>query len=219
LTEQKKVVIKYINTQLISQHSARPIEVTEELAKKYEERGWAKILSTFPDANPDLSQQEVDELKAKYEKDSVKFCFEDKWLDKVGWVTGGQIPLSFRKYGDECGFIISQTSPINFSPGKLCLNDLIILSSNLDSFSDIQKLKLNVVLFQRGIPFCFYVEDHLVDTEQNRHYLMRGKILFFTHEDYLEEACELMGEAIEDRLFVVSDEKNFWKKVNEVGKK
>lgn len=219
MSEQKKVVIKYVDQRLISQHSARPIEISEDLAQKYVERGWAKILSTLPDANPDLTDVEIDELKAKYQKDSVKYCLEDKWLDKVGFVTGGQIPLSLRKYGDACGFIISQTSPVNFSPGKLCLNELIILSSNLDGFSDIQKLKLNVVLFQRGIPFSYYIEDHLVDNEQIRHYLMRAEVLFFTHEDYIEGASEMMGEIIEEKIFIVSDDASFWRKINSLEKK
>jgi hypothetical protein len=217
--DKKKVIIKYVNNQLISQHSARPIEVSEELANRYVERGWAKILSTFPDANPDLLESEIDELKAKYEKDSVKYCFEDKWLDKVAFVTGGLIPLALRKYGDGCGFTISQVSPINFSPGKLCLNDLIILSTKLTGFTDIQKLKLNVVLFQRGLSFCLYVEDHLLNDEQTRHYLMRCKVAFFTEEDYVAEALDLMGDAIEDKIFIVSDEAGFWKKVNSLGEK
>jgi hypothetical protein len=219
LSDDKKVLIKYTNSSLVAQHGARPIEVTKEMGERYEQRGWAKILNSFPQSQVDLDPIEIDELKAKYEKDSVKYNFEDKWLDKIGWVTSGQIPLSHRKYGDGCGFIISQTSPINFSPGKLCLNDLIILSSNLSGFSDIQILKLSVVLYQRGIPFCFRVEDHLVRSEQVMHYLMRAKVVFCAHEDFVAEALDMLGEGVEDRLFIESTDAEFWKKINEVGKK
>lgn len=216
MSEQKKVLIKYTNSSLVAQHGAKPIEVTKEMGERYEQRGWAKILNGFPQSQVDLDPIEIDELKTKYQDQSVKCNFENLWLTSVGFVTSGQIPLAMRKQGDACGFILSQCSPINFSPGKLCLNDLIILSNNLSGFSDIQKLKLNVVLFQRGLNFCYYIEDHLLNDEQNRHYLMRGKCLFFTHEDYLAEAYEMMGEGIEDRIFALfdGDPVAFWRKIN-----
>jgi hypothetical protein len=217
MSNDNKVLIRYVDHRLINQHSAKVVEISKELADKYVERGWCKILSTFPDANPDLTDIEVDELKKKYESNSVKCNMENLWLTSVAWVTSGQIPLSYRKYGDACGFIISQVSPINFSPGKVCLNDLIILSNDLGGFNDIQILKLGTVLFQRSIPFVLRIENHLLNDERTKHYLLRAEVVFCSQEDYVAEALELLGEGVEDRLFIESTEQEFWKRINEVG--
>lgn len=218
MVKDNKVLIKYTNRNLANKYGTRPIKTSESFAKSLESKGWAIILNTPPQANPTLTKSEIEEIKKKYEEDAVAFMQEDRFLTKISWIFGDFVDFNIRKIGYKCGFRITQINPVSFTPGKLLLSDMVVVSSNLKGFTDLQMVQIKSVLFQKSVPFVFRIEnDNIFEDETMKHFIMSSKMNFFVNEYLFDKAVSELGELFADRWFIEeSDGYKFWKKMEEL---
>lgn len=218
MTKDNRVLIKYTHRNLANKYGAKPIKVAPGLAEELKSKGWAIILNSPPQANPSPTEQEIDAIRKKYEEDAVAFMQEEKFLTKVSWLFTDFIDFNIRKIGYKCGFKVIGVNPVSFTPGKLLMSDMVIVSSNLKGFSDIQMIQIKSVLFQKGIPFIYRVEeDNIFDQENTKHFLISSKMNFFVNEYLFDRALSQLGEIFSDKWFIEeSDGYKFWAKIDDL---
>lgn len=213
---EDKVLIKYTNAALVNKFSSKPIPTNKSHAESMQAKGWAVIISA-PVPHPTLLQEELDEIKKKYETDVVLYTSEEKFLTKITWITCNFVDLDIRKAGVSCGFRTTLVGPSNLTAGKLIMSDLVILNSNLTGFNDVQIVQIKSVLFQKSVPYVYLIENDVFDTERGIHFLMDSKLNIFKNEEIFDIAIEKMGELIsENWLIMDGDNYTFWKKLNGV---
>lgn len=210
------VEIKYIESSLAARYGTGKKTVKRGLAEHLESKGWAKIISGPPVANPSPTSNELDEIKKKYEEDTVAYMLEEKLLTKVAWVCGDFINVDIRRIGEKCGFKITIVNPSNLTPGKLLLSDVIIVSSKLKGFSEIQLIQIRSIIFQKNVPYVFKADGEFTFNEMNKHLIMDAKLNVFNNNVVFENAVEEMGEIFSDRWFIeTGDGYRFWKQISD----
>ena len=213
---EEKVLARYTDPALANRFSTKPFETSRGHAESLRAKGWAIILST-PTPHPTLSIDELDEIKEKYKKDSVLYVAEDKFITNIAWVTGEFVDIELRKIGSQCGFKTSIINSSSLTPGKLILSDLVILSTELKGFTDVQIIQIKSVLFQKNTPYIYLIERDVFDTDNGIHFLMDSKLNVFKNEELFEIAVDKMGELISENWLIMGSNFNqFWKKINEV---
>lgn len=213
---QEIVEIKYINRSLAQKLGAGPIKVNLAVAKSLQSKGFCLILNKPAQSNLTLSQKELDEIKERYEEDAVAYVQEEKHLTKISWLFSDFVDLNIRKIGTQCGFKITPINSINFTPGKLLLSDLIIVSSNLTGFSDLQLVQLKSCLFQKQVPYLYRIDSKTdFKNETVLQFIMNAKKISFVHEVLFDECLEALGELIgNDWMIESGNHYEFWRELN-----
>lgn len=218
----EEVDIVFESRELRSKFGVKPRRVTLEVARSYERKGWAKIVSSLPFANPAPTLNELYGVTVAREekeipKDVVPFMPEEKLVDSVRWISSARIPKTLIKLAGDAGFDFKLVRSETFSVGILVLSKLIILSSDLSSFSEDKKRHIRALLFQKRIPYIYRIEDSFldVDLDWSRQAILGAKSVFFASKAVYYTYEEAFGDDLED-YFIEKSTVGFWRKVNDV---
>lgn len=210
-----KVKIRYTDSALASKYGTGEIEVKRGLAEHLSSKGWAKIINSPPVANQSPTQQELDEIKKKYEDDTVLYMLEEELLTKTALISGEFVDLNLRKVGEKCGFKITMVNPTNFTPGKLILSNVIIVNAPLKGFNDVQLIQMSSVIFQKNVPYVLRISKELIFNEMHKHLIMDAKLNIFANNEIFEKTVEELGEIFADRWYIENgDHYKLWNQID-----
>jgi hypothetical protein len=211
----EEVEIVFEGQGLRAKFGAKPRKVTLEVAEQYERKGWAKIIRSVPIANPAPNLDEM--YGVNKETDRVSFMPEDKLIDLISWIANSNIPRLYERQAEEIGINLRVELPGNLNIGGIVMSKLIVVSSDMSRFTEDEKRRVRVVLFQKRIPYIYRIETACdsSDLKNLRQIIVDAKKIFFADKNLISSYTEDLGDLISD-WYVEKGPTGFWRTINEV---
>jgi len=156
--DTREVEIVFQTDALISQYGCKPRKFPLEIARKYVDRGFARILPVVPDVNPpcpSLSLTSSEEIPTP----EVVRMKEEEFVLPLVWISHSRPPSAIIQLAKKYGFSCTYCSPNSFSQDLLMRAKLTIVGSDLRGFRKPQKRQLRMLLFQKKIPYVLYCDS------------------------------------------------------------
>lgn len=224
---KEEVEIQFTDPYYSQKFGRKPMKMPLSVAAKYEKRGWARIITTPPEANPSPEKKPESAVRVEFPKEvdpkepfkpepkTVPYMEEDNLLDRVFWATSTGIPGDVISVARDSGFIIDPVNPNTMKIGDILLGSILVVGSDLSSFSEDQKSRIRSVMFQKKFPFVFWVESP--PDERDRKWVIQcfmsaGYVVFSKEETY-EQYLDSYGDSVLN-LPIYKNAHEFWKNVN-----
>lgn len=213
----KEVTIQFTHSGMINTYGVRPIKMPVELAQKYLDKRWAKLLEAHDTVDrPAPHEEALPKIpKVQVEPPSNQMVEEDTALTKVTWVASSPPPPNYIDAGKTMGFGTYIMTPNSINPSKLLKSDFIVVSPSLKNFEEHEKRQIKNTLFQERQPYILWVDEQLLldSSPSIRQMIQFCKGMVFSDGDFIEDYIDKYGDALEDWITAQKPEE-LWRYIN-----
>ena len=213
----EEVTLVFQKEDLIRQYGLRPKAFPKEIAKRYIDRGWARVVERPLDANPSITPNQQAVVPPRPPEPKVVHMPEESYLTSVAWLSNIPPVEEDEKAATKLGFTLEYIPSEQFSVTKAGGKKLLILGSDLSGYRLPQSRQIRVLIFQKQIPYVLRCDSPPKWREDRWlvQAILSSRLLVFTNEDAHEAFLEEYGEIV--GLFpTVQTPMEFWKQLRGV---
>jgi hypothetical protein len=225
-----EIEIQFIDVLYAGKFGVRPIIVHKDAALRYVEKGVAKILRDQPSHNPVPILEPVKEEPIEPEKEEVVASDVPSCIDQmvhnpyalhITWIGAHDFLNKVRKSAEDVGFIITDMNPSKLHTTSALCADLLVVSSDLSEFDEYQRVSINVILFQKRIPFLLVANDfnEAIDVRRITNSVFQARSIIFHDQNIFDKWTDVFGDIMKQWIAFKTPHL-FWKGVGDcIGRK
>lgn len=218
MPEDRNVSIVFTSPKFAAEMGTGLHRVRKDVAERYVSKGWARIVAGPPLSNisPEDTEIRPETTIEQAQEEIVPMPEEKVYQRKVAWVGDEQGSKDLRERAEELNIKLFNVLPFDFSAGAMLKVDRCLVCSNLKKFTRIQRVHIRSALFQKKVPYSFFVCSPIPNDQAEKDWLTQvvsnAHCVVFADDNLFDEYTNVFGDVITD--WVISpDHYEFWARV------